>query len=284
MIETSTPSLPSSCLLPQRGIITIAGDDRVTFLQGLVSNDVRKATAQQAVYAAMLTPQGKFLYEMFIIATSDSLWLDIEAAHAEALIARLNKYKLRSAVTITNVSADYGMIADFSGASAAIGTTSFPDPRLPTLGWRMIAPRALLPAENNTGFILYDRLRLSLGIADGSRDLIMNDTILLEGNFDYNHGIDFTKGCYMGQELTARTHYRGLIKKRLFPIHSNAETCPPSGTILTDNGQEIGTMRSSQGNLGLALIKTNTVTAGAMIIGDNKSLMPQMPAWILLNS
>jgi folate-binding protein YgfZ len=280
MIETSTPSAPSSCLLPQRGIITIAGDDRVTFLQGLVSNDVRKATAQQAVYAALLTPQGKFLYEMFIIATPDTLWLDVETAHAEALVARLNKYKLRSAVTITNVSADYGVIADFSGASAASGTICFPDPRLPVLGWRTIAPRALLPAEDNTGFILYDRLRLSLGIADGSRDLIMSDSILLEGNFDYNNGIDFTKGCYMGQELTARTHYRGLIKKRLFPVHSNAEACPPSGTILTENGQEIGTMRSSQGNLGLALIKCDKVANQAMITGEQQQLTASVPTWL----
>jgi folate-binding protein YgfZ len=254
MIETSTPSAPSSCLLPQRGIITIAGDDRVTFLQGLVSNDVRKATAQQAVYAALLTPQGKFLYEMFIIATPDTLWLDVETA--------------------------YGVIADFSGASAASGTICFPDPRLPVLGWRTIAPRALLPAEDNTGFILYDRLRLSLGIADGSRDLIMSDSILLEGNFDYNNGIDFTKGCYMGQELTARTHYRGLIKKRLFPVHSNAEACPPSGTILTENGQEIGTMRSSQGNLGLALIKCDKVANQAMITGEQQQLTASVPTWL----
>lgn len=264
-------------LLPHRGVVTIGGDDRVKFLQGLVSNDVRRATAERGVYAALLTPQGKFLHDMFILADADTLWLDIEGARASDLVARLSKYKLRSAVAITDMSADYGVATCSSPPDFGMTT---PDPRHAELGWRVIAPRAALPAQDDAAFVSYDSKRLGLGIADGSRDLVVGDSLLLEGNFDRLNGVDFTKGCYMGQELTARTHYRTLIKKRLLPVTATAGSCPPFGTILTVDGKEVGTMRSSQGDIGIALVLTDlaglrlSTTEGAVTLTAGQPMAP----------
>lgn len=257
--------------LPHRGVVTIRGADRVTFLQGLVSNDVRRATAEQAVYAALLTPQGKFLHDMLILADDTTLWLDIEAARAADFMARLNKYKLRSAIVLEDMTASHGVAA--SPVKPDLGMAiAYPDPRHAGLGWRVLAPCATLPAPNNQDFAAYDRLRLRLGIADGSRDLVIGDSLLLEGNFDRINGVDFTKGCYMGQELTARTHYRTLIKKRLIPVTATIGHCPPPGTLLYADGKEVGTMRSSQDEQGLALLQTAMLGGEHPIVGSGVTL------------
>lgn len=271
--------IKTSCLLPHRGVITITGADRVTFLQGLVSNNVRHATTQQAVYAALLTPQGKFLHDMFILASDDTLWLDVEAARADDLITKLTKYKLRSDVIIHNCTADYGvgiLLGDPSDYQTQTSFT-FSDPRQAALGWRMIAPRDALPPADTEAFAAYDRLRLSLGVPDGSRDMSIGQTILLEANFDRLNGVDFTKGCYMGQELTARTHYRALLKKRFFPVTISGPA-PAFGTPILLGETEIGTMLSSQGDKGLAMLKIEAVTAGAVFnCGGAELSVPSAP-------
>jgi len=249
MTETSTPSMPLSFPLPHRGVVTVRGEDRVSFLQGLVSNDVRRATAEQAVYAALLSPQGKFLHDMFIFATDDTLWLDVEAARADDLIAKLNKYKLRSDVALVNQTAEYGVVVSLEPQNTP------PDPRHPDLGWRAIVPRASMPLENPEAFAAYDRCRITLGLPDGSRDMIIGETLLLEGNFDRCNGVDFTKGCYMGQEMTARTHYRALLKQRLMPMQIMGQTPPCDSAITTETGENVGRFRSTQGDKGLAFIK-----------------------------
>lgn len=259
----------SLTLLPHRGVVALRGDDRVKFLQGLVSNDVRRATAGQAVYAALLTPQGKFLHDIFILADATTLWLDIEAARAADFMARLNKYKLRSAVVLEDMTGSRGVAAGLAKPDFGM---AYRDPRHTGLGWRVIAPRAALPAPDDQDFVTYDRLRLSLGLADGSRDLVVSDSLLLEGNFDKFNGIDFSKGCYLGQELTARTHYRTLIKKRLTPVTATTGQCPPAGTLLYADGKEVGIMRSSQGDMGLALLKTELRGGNTPIDGGGFTL------------
>ena len=237
---------PFACPLPHRGVLHIKGADRVPFLQGLVSNDVTKATAQTGVYAALLTPQGKFLHDLFIWSFPNVLWIDCEAARADDLIQRLTAYKLRSQVEIENVSDRFDVWAVWG------------DPHLPELGGRLFMEKGTVPTDvTPVGFITYDTHRLTLGIADGSRDLEIGHSTLAEGNFDLLGGIDWKKGCYVGQELTARMRYRGLAKKRLFPVRGEG-TLPPHGAPLTLNGIEAGEMRSSCGNNGLALLKIDT--------------------------
>jgi tRNA-modifying protein YgfZ len=163
----------------------------------------------------------------------------------------------------------------------------FADPRLAALGARAVLPRdearALLADAGiaEAGFDSYDRLRLSLGVPDGSRDLVLEKSILLESGFDELNGVDWEKGCYIGQELTARTKYRGLIKKRLTPVR--IEGPPPSpGAVVTAHGREVGEMRSSHGGLGLALLRIEKVREGKTLAAGDATLVPLRPAWMRL--
>jgi len=279
-------------LLPHRGVIAVGGPDRVEFLQGLVSNDVAKVTASRAVWAALLTPQGRFLNDMFIVARdSDTLLLETERERAPALAKKLSMYKLRSKVTVTDISADHDVAAAFgSDAARALGLESavtFVDPRLAVLGVRMIAPAGqaatLLQARGFSAAPLesYDALRLTLGVPDGSRDLPIEKAILLENGFDELNGIDWNKGCYMGQELTARTKYRGLVRKRLIPVRVEG-ALPPPGTTIHKDGQEVGEVRSGAGQRALAMLRLEAVRSGAPLTADSARLVADIPSWMRL--
>ncbi len=166
---------------------------------------------------------------------------------------------------------------------------AFVDPRLAALGARAILPRegarAVLADAGiaEAGFDSYDRLRLSLGIPDGSRDLVLEKSILLESGFDELNGVDWQKGCYIGQELTARTKYRGLIKRRLMPVRIEGPT-PAPGTIVTVDGREVGEMRSSRDGLGLALLRIEPVRDGKKLAAGEATLVPVRPAWMRLEN
>ncbi len=202
--------------LPARGVVAVGGEDRVAFLQGLVSNDVALAAPGRAVWAALLTPQGKWLSDFFILSDGDRLLLDCERAHAATLVQRLGRYRLRSRATLTDLSDAVSVYAAWGGApDLPAGTIAAPDPRLPEAGWRILSERRL-PATSAAA--AWDAHRLALGLPDGSRDLEAEKTVLLEAGFDELAGVSWSKGCYMGQELTARTKYRGLLKRRLVPV------------------------------------------------------------------
>jgi len=285
-------SAASFSLLPHRGVLAVSGPDRVDFLQGLISNDSTKAAPGRAIWAALLTPQGRFLNDMFVAdGGSDTLLLETERERAPALARKLSLYKLRSKVSVEDRSAALEVAAVFgSGAEAATslsGAVAFPDPRLAALGVRVIAPagaaagllaaRGLSPAP----FEAYDALRLELGVPDGSRDLLVEKALLLENGFDELNGVDWQKGCYMGQELTARTKYRALIRKRLLPVKIEG-TLPPPGTSVVDDGQEVGEMRSGSGGRGLALLRLDAVKAGHALQAGDAKIVPQIPAWMRL--
>ena len=265
-------------ILPHRGLITVGGAERQEFLQGLVSNDVTRADARHALWAAFLTPQGKYLHDFFMIEIGDVSHLDCEGGDRLMDFGRrLHKFKLRSAVDLgmadsMAVAALWGDgvaqaldLPDEPGAGRPFeGGAVYMDPRLAGAG-----ARAILPADRaaaalaGLGFTAaapedYDRMRLGLGLPDGTRDLVVEKSILLESNFDSLNGVDWDKGCYMGQELTARTKYRGLIKKRLMPVAIVGDP-PAPGTKLLRNGKEAGEMRSSRDGLGLALIRLEHV-------------------------
>ena len=264
--------------LPERGVIEVGGEDRANFLQGLVSNDVTQAIPGRSVWAALLTPQGKWLADFFILADGDRLVLDCERALMPLLLQRLSRFRLRSKVTLRTAE-DLSVYAAWDGTPTNTSTGQAvvaADPRLPEAGWRLLSATPL-PA---TAFEAdWDRHRLALGLPDGSRDLEAEKTILLEAGFDELNGVSWTKGCYMGQELTARTKYRGLVKRRLVPV-SVSGVLPPPGTPVLRNAVDVGTMRSGREQSGLAVLRIDalrdTLTCGGA------TLTPRVPAWMAL--
>jgi len=266
--------MTSLAALPGRGVIEVGGEDRVTFLQGLVSNDVAAAGPGCAVWAALLTPQGKYLADFFILAADDSLLLDCERAQVPMLLQRLSRFRLRSKVTLRAVEA-LCVHAAWGGVPTE-NAIAAPDPRLPDAGWRLLAAHPLATTASAAD---WDRHRLALGLPDGSRDLEPEKTVLLEAGFDDLNGVSWSKGCYMGQELTARTRYRGLVKRRLVPV-SVAGPLPAPGTTVLRDGTEVGTMRSGRDQAGLAVLRLEALH-DTLICGEAR-LTARVPAWMTL--
>ncbi len=263
--------------LPDRGVVAVSGGDRVGFLQGLVSNDVAAAAPGRAVWAALLTPQGKWLADFLIFAEAGRLLLDCERAQAPMLVQRLMRYRLRAAVELHDLSGALHVHAAWDGVpDPPAGTIAAPDPRLPEAGWRILADHAL-PA--NADAAAWDAHRIALGLPDGSRDLEAEKSVLLEAGFDELHGVSWSKGCYMGQELTARTKYRGLVKRRLVPVAISGEA-PPSGTPIMQDGREVGALRSVAGRMALALLRPEAL--GGPLTCDAARLEPRLPSWLVL--
>jgi folate-binding protein YgfZ len=291
---------PTYAILERRGVLEIRGADARTFLQGLISNDVTKVAETRAVYSALLTPQGRFLHEFFVAALGDALLLDCEAERLDDLKRRLLLYKLRSKVEIADARdrfvvaalmgeaapAKLGLPPDPGAGKRLDGGAAFVDPRLPQAGCRAIVARAGgQQAIETLGFARarpedHERMRLALGLPDGSRDLEPEKAILLENGFDELHGIDWDKGCYMGQELTARTRYRGLVRKRLMPVEI-AGPAPAPGTPVRLGDKEAGEMRTSLGSLGLAMIRLEALdeAGGAPFTAGDAKLTPRKPDW-----
>jgi folate-binding protein YgfZ len=289
--------------LAHRALVAVRGDDRGTFLQGLVSNDVRRVEAGLAAWAAFLTPQGKFLHEFFMFTLSNAIWLECERDRRDDLIARLSKYRLRAKVTLDavdtlavgaawgrNVEAAFGMRAE-PGTITPLGAgVVYTDPRLMDAGarWALLADNAadvlqelgLVPATPAD----YDTLRFGLGLPDGSRDMQIEKALLLENGFDELGGVDYKKGCYVGQELTARTHYRALVKKRLMAVSIEGET-PPSGTPLLANGRDAGEMKSGANGMGLALIRLDAWrdAPGGVLEAGQSRITPEPAGWMKLD-
>lgn len=260
-------------LLPTRGVIEVSGPDRVSFLQGLVSNDVELARPGHAIWAALLTPQGKYLADFFIFSSGETLLLDCDKIAFPLLLTRLPRFRLRAKVTIAAL--DEWTV--YAGWQAILPNgIAAPDPRLPEAGFRLLSPTALPTTATETD---YDRHRLALGLPDGARDLEIEKTTLLEANFDELHGVSWTKGCYLGQELTARTKYRGLLKRRLVPVTFDGEL-PAPGTPIFRAGVEVGTIRSGLGNRAIANLRLDAL--GASLTCGETTLAPDIPTWMKL--
>lgn len=266
--------------LPDRSVLEVTGEDRVAFLQGLVSNDVTLAAPGRAVWAAFLTPQGKWLADFFIFAEDGRLLLDCERGQAPMLVQRLSRFRLRSRVAVREAGEGFAVHAGWGTAPMPAGLPAAPDPRLPEAGWRALAPAPLPEADAGAGD--WDLHRLRLGLPDGSRDLEPEQSILLEAGFDELGGVSWTKGCYMGQELTARTRYRGLLKRRLVPVAVEGPL-PPRGTPVTSGGAEVGQMRSGRGGRGLALLRLEALDGRPLACGEAR-LTAEVPGWMVLPS
>jgi folate-binding protein YgfZ len=260
--------------LPHRGVIQIQGEDKAPFLQGLITNDVALITPTHAIYAALLTPQGRFLYDLFIIEKDNSYLLDVEMERLEALLKKLSLYKLRSQVTLKSRH-DLKVYALW-GEESALPKEAYPDPRLVELGARMMGTLSETATPQD-----YDMHRLILGVPEGGQDLIPEKAILLESGLDELNAISWTKGCYMGQELTARTKYRGLVRKRLFPVIIEGEP-PPFGSEIFLDGTSVGEMRTSNKEHGLALLRLEAREATGNLICETARLKPYAPDWMRL--
>ena len=272
-------------LLPHRSVIAVGGPDRAEFLQGLISNDTAKVGPGQAIWAALLTPQGRFLNDMFVVEDSSGAFLlETERERAAALARKLKMYTLRSKVTVEDRSEAMDVAVVFGPDAEKIvpvaGVTAFVDPRLPELGVRVLVPAgqaASLLGLAEAPIAEYEALRLGLGVPDGSRDLPVEKALLLESGFDELHGVDWQKGCYMGQELTARTKYRGLIKRRLFPVKVEG-ALPPPGTPVERDGREVGEIRSGSGDRALAMLQLDA--ADGPLTVDGRPIQVARPRWM----
>lgn len=265
--------------LEGRTVIKLSGQDRVRFLQGLVTADIAALQPRQATWAACLTPQGRWQADFFAISDPDDtcLLLDCATEQAEALRTVLMRFRLRSDVqmelTALPVYAAWGNTPDAALLENAISVS---DPRLQTAGWRLIDPP---PGTEQTATQLdYDMHRLALGLPDGVQDCEPGRTLAAEANMDLLGGIAWKKGCYMGQEVTARMHYRTLLKRRLVPVASTAPL-PPPGTPVVLGEQEVGTLRSSRDHIGLALLKVDAVDKELTCLGH--TVLARPPAWLL---
>jgi folate-binding protein YgfZ len=272
-------------LLPHRSVIAVGGPDRAEFLQGLISNDTAKVGPGQAIWAALLTPQGRFLNDMFVVEDGNGVFLmETERERAAALAKKLKMYTLRSKVTVEDRSESMEVAVVFGPEADKVlpvaGATAFVDPRLPELGVRVLAPAgqtAKLLGLAEAPLAGYEALRLGLGVPDGSRDMPVEKALLLESGFDELHGVDWQKGCYMGQELTARTKYRGLIKRRLFPVKIEG-ALPPPGTPVERDGREVGEIRSGSGDRALAMLQLDA-TDGPLTV-DGRTIHAERPGWM----
>ena len=285
------------CALRQRGVLRLSGRDVRTFLQALVTRDLDYLTTAQTVYSALLTPQGKYLFDFFLAQHGGDVLLDGEAARLDALIKRLNMYKLRADVTITKedgweISAIYNGNSGMepkAGAARPFGAgVAFTDPRLLDAGARIMAPVGQANKMlSDAGFAAgdetdYEYFRLGLALPESGRDLVTDKSLMLESNLDSLNGVDFDKGCFVGQELTARTKYRALVRKRLLPVEVQGPMPEPNEPLMSGQS-EIASMRSGQGDRGLALVRLDRlVEAGGLgitLTAGSAQLTPMLPSW-----
>jgi len=228
-----------------RKIIRLTGPDRVAFLQGLVTNDVTRAPC----WAAILTPQGKYLADFLVVPQGDALLVDVDATLADDLARRLTMYKLRAKVDV-----------ELTDLAVARGTGDAPDgaiadPRHPALGWRLYGAPTDLPANDGTD---WDAIRVTHLIPETLVELIPNDSFILENGFERLNGVDFRKGCYVGQEVTARMKHKTELRKGLKGLRIEGQA--PVGTVITANGKDVGTVFTQSGGRAIAYVRHDRVT------------------------
>lgn len=271
-------------LLADRGVVSLSGADAVDFLDNLATNDLSGMRTGEARFAGLLTPQGKILFEFFALRTEDGWLLDTCTDRAGDLVKRLTMYKLRAKIALADVSADYGIAAAWGPAAPTVEDGwCYADPRHGDLGWRLIVPRARL--ESLAGRVVLDALyherRVALGVPEGGRDYALGDTFPHEANYDRLHGVSFTKGCFVGQEVVARMQNKTVVRKRVTLVTGTEPLT--TGAEIRVGAAVIGTVGSVAGPHGLALLRLDRaveaadkgeplVAGGATIIVDAAAL------------
>jgi folate-binding protein YgfZ len=234
-------------VLNDRAIIAVSSLEAKTFLQGLITNDINKVAPDLPLYAALLTPQGKILFDFLICERDGAILLDCARATAEALQKRLTLYRLRAKVDIARRD-DLAVVASWNGDALGGGC----DPRVADLGWRAVVADGDV-AENSSES--YTAHRLALGVPE-ARDFGQDEMFALDADLEELHGVSFEKGCYVGQELTARMKHRGTARKKLLPVETvSGGALPPPGSRFSAAGSDLGAVTSIYGGRGFALLR-----------------------------
>lgn len=284
-----------AALLPDRGIIRISGADARRFLQGLCTSDIETMTAATPRFAALLTPQGKIVAD-FLIFQSDtadgpSFLIDCERTLAGPLVTKLGFYKLRAAVTVEDAGETASVLALWDEDPATTREADppwFADPRLGALGWRaVVSPDSAAELAREQGAQLvdaqaYDAHRIALGIPRGGQDFAYGDAFPHEAGMDQLGGVDFSKGCYVGQEVVSRMAHRANVRSRVIPVALEG-VAPEPGTAVSAGEKTVGTMGSAADGRGLALLRLDRVAdamaAGLPLQAGQAQLAPIKPAW-----
>ena len=302
---TTTPS--GVVELKDRGALRISGPEAREFLQGLISNDMKMVAPDQTIYAALLTPQGKFLFDFFISQQNQAFLLETRLEGIPGLLKKLKLYKLRADVTIEDISSDTQVLALLGQAVHALNLSettkpgaasvisdglAYIDPRLPAMGARMVIKRASAAktirswGADSLDFDAYTQHRLGLGIPEGGIDIVPEKAFLLESNFDEMGGVDHQKGCYIGQETTSRTKRRGSVRRRILPIVFPGPAAEP-GTTITAGEAEVGTVLSGAQDRALASIRLDrwqkAKEAGDLIKANDMTISIEVPDWLELH-
>jgi folate-binding protein YgfZ len=271
--------------LPDRSVIEAAGEDRTSFLQGLVTNDVEGLAKGAACFAGLLSPQGKILFDFFVINTGEAFLLDCPAAAAGDLLKRLTFYRLRAKVLLSDVSAQWRVMAAWGEGAADVlkgnAAFSYRDLRLSGLGYRGLAS-----AASSLGFALsasdYEAMRIAAGVPEGGKDYAYGDAFPHEACFDLLNGVDFKKGCYVGQEVVSRMQHRGTARKRILAV-SAREPLPNGGADILADGYAVGRLGSASGSRGIALARVDRVkealAQGKTLTAGRVSVVLSVPSW-----
>ena len=281
-----------AALLGDRGVVKVAGEDARKFLNGLLTTDIAKVTPQRASFAALLTPQGKIMVDMIVAEApaedGGGFFIDCPRALSLTLTDRLNFYRLRAKVLVEDLSAVLGVLAIWEGTRETEYGLCYADPRLEALGMRcMLPPHLAADAAADLGAALveaseYEAHRIALGAPRGGLDFQYSDAFPHEADMDQLNGVDFAKGCYVGQEVVSRVEHRGTARKRVVPV-TFADFGPEAGVPVRIGDMEVGTMGSSAGGRGLAMLRLDRIgealAAGAPLMSGGIALTPVKPAW-----
>ena len=257
-----------AAFLPDRGVVKVSGGDARDFLNGLVTTDVTLLRPGLGRFAALLTPQGKIVTDFLLteapLGHGGGFLIDCPRALAQALADKLGFYRLRAKVAIENLSDSFGVLAAWDGEPATMPDLAFADPRQPALGWRILIPEELaqkvadLIGADLVDSAAYEAHRIALGIPRGGLDFMYGDAFPHETNMDHLHGVDFEKGCYVGQEVVSRMQHRGTARTRTVRVIVDGPSPEPGATVLAGD-KPVGTMGSTASPHGLALVRTDRV-------------------------
>jgi tRNA-modifying protein YgfZ len=240
-------------ILNNRAVLRITGEDRRTFMQGLITQDIDHLSPQAAIFSALLTPQGKILFDFMIAERAGAFLIDCDKDAAPGLVKRLTLYKLRAKVTIAIDETLAVMASEAPPKTTDPDDIAFPDPRRPALGWRIIAPGS----ESVSGDE-YDRRRIGLGVPEFNRDFGPDEMFLLDVNYDALNGVSYSKGCFVGQEVTSRMKRKSEVRKRTLIADftdQETETAPAKGALVTAGDSRLGEILSGADGQALALIR-----------------------------